>query len=227
MRDARWWPAAAVTLLLGALLATLIGLASAVHAQSKPAAASSSAGSSGPLAKATFAGGCFWCVESDFDKIDGVVSTTSGYIGGKVDNPTYQQVSAGGTGHTEAVEIVYDPSKVSYRRLVDYFWHTIDPTVKDRQFCDHGAQYRTGIFFHGEEQRREAEASKAAAEKSKPFKEPIVTEITAATRFWPAEEYHQDYYNKNPLRYKFYRSSCGREARLQQLWGELAGKEKK
>jgi peptide-methionine (S)-S-oxide reductase len=175
-------------------------------------------------AKATFAGGCFWCVESDFDKIPGVISTTSGYIGGKIDNPTYKQVSAGITGHAEAVEIEFDPQKVSYEQLLQYFWRTIDPTVKDRQFCDHGTQYRSAIFYHDDTQRRAAETSKAALEKSKPFKQPVVTEITTATRFWPAEDYHQDYYKKNPLRYKFYRNGCGRDGRLKELWGELAGK---
>ncbi len=175
-----------------------------------------------PLAKATFAGGCFWCVESDFDKVEGVVSTTSGYIGGKVTNPTYSQVSAGGTGHTEAVEIVYDPRKVSYERLLEVFWVNVDPTVKDRQFCDVGSQYRTGIFVHDEAQRRAAEASKAAVERSKPFKAPIVTPIETATTFYPAEEYHQDYYKKNPIRYTFYRTGCGRDARLRELWGDAA-----
>jgi peptide-methionine (S)-S-oxide reductase len=178
----------------------------------------------GPTAKATFAGGCFWCVESDFDKIDGVISTVSGYIGGKIDNPTYEAVSAGMTGHAEAVEIVFDPKRVSYERLLEHFWHTVDPTVRDRQFCDVGSQYRTAIFYHDEAQKRAAEASKAALEKSKPFPQPIVTEITAAGKFYPAEEYHQDYYKKNPLRYNYYRNGCGRDARLKQLWGELAGK---
>ena len=175
-------------------------------------------------AKATFAGGCFWCVESDFDKIPGVISTTSGYIGGKIDNPTYKQVSAGITGHAEAVEIEFDPQKVNYEQLLQYFWRTIDPTVKDRQFCDHGAQYRSAIFYHDDTQRRAAETSKAALEKTKPFKQPIVTEIAQATRFWPAEEYHQDYYKKNPIRYNFYRTGCGRDSRLKELWGDLAGK---
>jgi peptide-methionine (S)-S-oxide reductase len=188
--------------------------------------AATGADAQGPAvtAKATFAGGCFWCVEADFDKIDGVLSTLSGYIGGKVDKPTYEQVSAGRTGHTEAVEIVYDPKRVSYERLVAYFWHTIDPTVKDRQFCDVGSQYRTGIFYHDEAQRRIAEASKATLEKSKPFPQHIVTEIAAATTFYPAEEYHQDYYKKNPIRYTYYRNGCGRDARLKQLWGDEAGK---
>lgn len=171
---------------------------------------------------AIFAGGCFWCVESDFDKLDGVISTTSGYIGGHVDDPSYKQVSRGGTGHTEAVKIAYDPDKISYRELVDYLWHTIDPTVKDRQFCDHGDQYRTGIFYLNQDQRRAAEASKQAVQQTKPFEAPIVTEITAAGEFYPAEEYHQDYYQKNPVRYKFYRWNCGRDQRLEQLWGDKA-----
>ena len=175
-------------------------------------------------AKATFAGGCFWCVEADFDKVDGVISTTSGYIGGRVANPTYAQVSGGGTGHTEAVEIVYDPRKVSYEKLLEVFWVNVDPTVKDRQFCDVGSQYRTGIFVHDEAQRRAAEASKATLERNKPFKAPIVTPIETAGTFYAAEDYHQDYYKKNPIRYKFYRNGCGRDARLKELWGDAAMK---
>ena len=174
-------------------------------------------------ARATFAGGCFWCVESDFDKVPGVISTTSGYTGGKLANPSYEQVSSKQTGHAEAVEVVYDPNKVSYERLLEYFWHSIDPTVKDRQFCDVGTPYRTAIFAHGAEQLRAASASRAALEKSKPFAEPIQTEVVPASAFYPAEDYHQDYYRKNPLRYKYYRSSCGRDARLTQLWGDKAG----
>ena len=170
-------------------------------------------------AKATFAGGCFWCMEPPFDKLDGVISTTSGYTGGKKLNPTYREVSDGGTGHAEVVQILYDPAKISYEKLLEVFWRNIDPTVKDRQFCDVGTQYRTGIFVHDDEQRRAAEASKAAIEKSKPFKDAIVTPIVAATQFWPAEEYHQDYYVKNPIRYGYYRTGCGRDARLKQLWG--------
>jgi len=173
-------------------------------------------------AVATFAGGCFWCMEAPFDKVDGVLATTSGYIGGTKVNPTYEEVSGGGTGHAEAVQVLYDQKKVSYAKLLDIFWHNIDPTVKDRQFCDVGTQYRTGIFFHSDEQRRLAEESKAALDKSKPFKEPIVTPIVMATAFWPAEEYHQDYYVKNPLRYTYYRTGCGRDARLKQLWGSAA-----
>ena len=176
-----------------------------------------------PLEKATFAGGCFWCMESPFDKLDGVVSVTAGYTGGTKQNPTYEEVSAGGTGHAESVEIVYDPARIGYGKLLDVFWHNIDPTARDRQFCDSGHQYRSAIFFHGENQRRLAEASKQALEKGKPFPGPIATEIVAASQFWPAEEYHQHYYKKNPLRYKFYRQGCGRDRRLKELWGEAAG----
>lgn len=175
------------------------------------------------LEKATFAGGCFWCMEAPFDKLPGVVSVTAGYTGGTVNNPTYEQVSAGGTGHAEAVQIVYDPSRIGYARLLDVFWHNTDPTVVDRQFCDVGSQYRTGIFYHSEEQRLLALKSKEALEKSKPFKGPIVTGITKAGEFYPAEEYHQQYYKKNPIRYQYYRSGCGRDRRLKELWGDAAG----
>lgn len=170
-------------------------------------------------AKATFAGGCFWCVEADFDKVPGVLATVSGYIGGTLANPTYEQVSRKQTGHAEAVEITYDPAKVSYARLLEVYWRSIDPTVKDRQFCDIGSPYRTAIFTHDAAQMQAAKASRDALEKSKPFKEALVTEIVAAGPFYAAEEYHQDYYRKNPVRYKFYRNNCGRDARLQQLWG--------
>jgi peptide-methionine (S)-S-oxide reductase len=173
--------------------------------------------------KATFAGGCFWCMEAPFDKLPGVVSVTSGYTGGKVKNPTYKQVSAGGTGHTEAVQVVYDPTRIGYDKLLDVYWVNTDPTVGDRQFCDVGAQYRPGIFFHTEEQRQLALKSKEKLGKSKPFKEPIVTEITMAGEFYPAEEYHQHYYKKNPIRYRYYRNGCGRDQRLKELWGDAAG----
>jgi len=173
---------------------------------------------------AIFAGGCFWCVESDFDKVPGVVSTISGYTGGKTANPTYEEVSRHTTGHAEAVKIVFDPTKVSYRQLVDHFWRTIDPTTKDRQFCDHGTPYRTAIFAVTAEHLAQAQASKATLEKNKPFKEPVVTDIRMASDFYPAEEYHQDYYKKNPVRYTYYRASCGRDGRLKALWGDLAGK---
>jgi peptide-methionine (S)-S-oxide reductase len=175
-------------------------------------------------AAATFAGGCFWCMEPPFDDLPGVSATISGYTGGRKVNPTYEEVSAGTTGHAEAVQVVYDPKKVSYEKLLEVFWVNIDPTVKDRQFCDSGSQYRTGIFYADEAQRKAAEASKAAIQKSKPFKEAVVTPIEMAGAFYPAEDYHQDYYKKNPVRYKFYRNGCGRDARLKQLWGDKAGK---
>jgi peptide-methionine (S)-S-oxide reductase len=176
------------------------------------------------LEKATFAGGCFWCMEHPFDELPGVVSVTSGYTGGQKKNPTYEEVSAGTTGHAEAVQIIYDPAKVSYEKLLSVFWHNIDPTVRDRQFCDVGNQYRSGIFYHNEEQQRLARQSKSQLEKVKTFREPVVTEIVQATEFYPAEEYHQHYYKKNPIRYKFYRTSCGRDRRLKELWGDEAGK---
>lgn len=168
---------------------------------------------------ATFAGGCFWCVEADFDKVEGVISTTSGYIGGDKKNPTYKQVSAGGTGHTEAVQIVYDPAKVTYAELLKVLWRNIDPTTPNRQFCDAGSQYRAEIFHHNEKQKDLAEQSKREIESTKSFEAPIVTQITMASEFYPAEEYHQDYYLKNPIRYKIYRYGCGRDKRLKQLWG--------
>jgi peptide-methionine (S)-S-oxide reductase len=172
---------------------------------------------------ATFAGGCFWCMESPFDNLPGVVSVTVGYTGGSVKNPTYEQVSAGGTGHAESVQIVYDPRRINYKKLLDVFWHNIDPTTKDRQFCDVGHQYRSAIFYHGDDQRRIAEESKAALDRKKPFQESIVTEIAPAGEFYPAEEYHQHYYKKNPLRYKFYRAGCSRDQRLKELWKNEAG----
>ena len=175
------------------------------------------------LEKATFAGGCFWCMEHPFDKIPGVVSVTSGYTGGRKKNPTYEEVSAGGTGHAESVQVVYDPAKVTYEKLLNVFWHNIDPTAKDRQFCDTGHQYRSAIFYHNEGQYRLALQSKALLEKNKTFKEHVVTEIVEAAEFYPAEDYHQQYYKKNPIRYKFYRTSCGRDRRLKELWGSAAG----
>jgi peptide-methionine (S)-S-oxide reductase len=191
----------------------------ALHVPAQPAAPAPASAPPARTEKATFAGGCFWCVEADFDKVPGVISTTSGYTGGTVPNPTYEQVSAKHTGHAEAVEVEYDPTKVTYEQLLDWYWHHIDPTTKDRQFCDAGTPYRTAIFTHGPAQMAAALASKAALEKSKPFKEPIVTEIVAAGPFYPAESYHQDYYRKNPVRYEFYRSSCGRDQRVKELWG--------
>jgi len=177
-----------------------------------------------PFETATFAGGCFWCMEPPFDKIDGVLSTTSGYTGGHVENPSYKDVSSGGTGHIESIRIVYDPAKVDYEKLLQVFWHNIDPLAVNRQFCDTGKQYRSAIFFHSEEQRLMAEASKKELQSSGRFQKQIFTQILPAEEFWQAEEYHQDYYKKNPLSYKFYRFSCGRDKRLKELWGEDAGK---
>ena len=168
---------------------------------------------------AIFAGGCFWCIEADFEKLSGVIAVESGYIGGKSPDPTYEQVSRGGTGYTEAVRVSYDAAKVGYETLLDYFWRHIDPTVKDRQFCDVGSQYRSGIYYQNAEEGRLARASKAALEKSGRFAR-IHTEIEAAGVFYPAEEYHQDYYKKNPVRYNYYRYGCGRDARVKSLWGE-------
>ena len=173
------------------------------------------------LEKAAFAGGCFWCTEEAFEKVPGVVSAVSGYIGGKVKNPTYQQVSTGRTGHTEVVEVTFDPARVSYEKLLDVFWVNHDPTVDDRQFCDVGSQYRPEIFTYTDEQKRLAEASKAKWEKQKPFRQSLLTPITPKGEFWKAEEYHQDYYKKNALQYRFYVSGCGRYARLDSLWGPL------
>jgi peptide-methionine (S)-S-oxide reductase len=172
-------------------------------------------------AVAVFAGGCFWCTESDFDHVKGVVSTTSGYTGGKVANPDYHQVSAGGTGHAEAVQVIYDPKQVSYEKLLTYYWHSVDPTVKDAQFCDHGSQYRTAIFVGNDEERKLAEASKKTVESE--LKKPIYTQIAQAGAFYPAEEYHQDFYKKNATKYKFYRWNCGRDQRLEQIWGKPKG----
>ena len=174
--------------------------------------------------KATFAGGCFWCMEPPFDELPGVISTTSGYTGGRTKNPTYEQVSSGGTGHTEAVEVVYDPSKITYARLLDVFWKNIDPVTPNRQFCDVGTQYRAGIYYHNEEQKRLADASKKVLENSARFQEPIVTEIAAVSPFYQAEEYHQDYYKKNPIRFKFYKYRCGRDQRLEELWGKSSSR---
>ncbi len=213
--DAIGWRRAAS---LAALLGVLALGHSRLHAQTAPAANAATSA----IAKAVFAGGCFWCVEADFDKVPGVISTISGYIGGSVANPTYQQVSGNLTGHAEAVEIVFDPAKVSYAQLVEHFWRTIDPTEKNGQFCDQGSPYRTAIFAQDADQLKTAQASKAALQKSKPFKAPVLTEITQATAFYRAEEYHQDYYLKNPVRYKYYRSNCGRDAQLKRLWGTLA-----
>lgn len=184
-----------------------------------PASAQTGGGPQPQPATATFAGGCFWCMESPFDKLDGVISVTVGYTGGSKANPTYEQVSAGSSGHAESVQLKYDPGKVGYAKLLEVFWRNIDPVTPNAQFCDHGNQYRSAIFYQDEEQKRLAEASKAELAKSGRFKQPIVTEIVPASTFWPAEDYHQHYYLKNPLRYKFYRTSCGRDRRLEELWG--------
>jgi peptide-methionine (S)-S-oxide reductase len=193
-----------------AVFACLMGISFLVQAQT--------------LQKATFAAGCFWCTEEVFDKVPGVVETVSGYMGGEVKNPTYEQVSAGSTGHTEVVQVTYDPAKVSYEKLLEAFWLNHDPTALDRQFCDGGSQYRPGIFYHNDPQKRLAEASKAAWKKNKPFRQAIVTPVDPAGEFWPAEDYHQDYYKKNPVRYRFYVTGCGRYERLDQLWGKLRKK---
>jgi len=198
-----------MTALLNRLtLLLLLGLALPAH------------GVAGKMAVATFAGGCFWCMEPPFDALDGVISTTSGYTGGNKRDPSYEDVSGGTTGHAEAVQLVYDPNKVSYETLLDVFWHNVDPTRNDRQFCDQGFQYRPAIFYHNEHQRRLADQSKKKIEATKTFPETIVTPVVPATAFYPAEAYHQDYYRKNPLRYKFYRSGCGRDERLRELWGD-------
>jgi peptide-methionine (S)-S-oxide reductase len=195
-------------------LALLVGISAAL-AQTGP-----STTSEGKAAVATFAAGCFWCVEEAFEKVRGVSSVVSGYTGGKTANPTYEQVSSGRTGHTEAVQVTYDPSKVSYEQLVDWFWKNVDPLDARGQFCDKGSQYRSGIFYHGEAQKKVAEASKQALQSSGRFKQPIVTEITLAGPFYAAEDYHQDYYKKNSNRYHFYKYGCGRAQRLEQLWGK-------
>jgi methionine-S-sulfoxide reductase len=208
------------TLALLALAAALsMGALNALRAgeAATPVAAESNA----ELAVATFAAGCFWCVESDFDKVDGVVETISGFTGGHTKNPTYGEVGQGHTGHTEAVQLRYDPKKVSYEKLLDYYWHHVDLVDGEGQFCDRGNQYRPAIFTHSDEQKRLAEESKAALDKSGRFKQPIAVEITPASAFTPAEEYHQDYYKKNPLKYRYYRYSCRRDARIATLWGEM------
>jgi peptide-methionine (S)-S-oxide reductase len=180
----------------------------------------SKAAAEATLGKAYFAGGCFWCMEEAFEKIEGVLSATSGYMGGTAANPSYEDVSSGRTGHAESVEVVYDPAKVSYQKLLDAFWRNVDPITPNAQFCDHGSQYRSAIFFQTDEEKRASDTSKQAIEQSKRFTEPIVTQIVMASRFYSAEEYHQDFYKKNPVRYKFYKYSCGRAQRLEELWGK-------
>lgn len=203
--------------LLALLMATLAACGQP-DARSKSVTADLPPGS--PVGIATFAGGCFWCTEADFDKVPGVISTTSGYIGGTTVNPTYKQVSGGKTGHIEAVQVRFDPLKTDFAKLLAAFWPTIDPLTPNRQFCDDGSQYRSAIFYHDADQQRQAEASKADLAASGQFTQPIVTEILPATEFYPAEEYHQDYYIKNSVRYSYYRSNCGRDARLAEVWGD-------
>ena len=174
------------------------------------------------LETAILAGGCFWCIEADYEKLDGVVEVISGYTGGHVENPTYKQVSAGRTGHIESVKVTYDADKISYAEILNFFWHHIDPTRDDGQFCDRGSQYRPAIFYETANQKEQAIASREKIEQTKPFAEPLKVELIQASTFYPAEEYHQDYYQKNPLRYHFYRYNCGRDARVEQLWGAPA-----
>ena len=193
-------------------------LLSAALAPKPPGAEASGAG----LWRATFAGGCFWCMEAPFDQLPGVVSVTSGYAGGREKSPTYEQVSSGSTGHAESVQVLYDPKKIGYADLLRVFWHNVDPTTPNRQFCDAGTQYRSAIFYYDEEQHRLAEESKKAIEASKRLPGPVVTQIVPASDFFPAEEYHQHFYKKNPVRYHMYRNGCGRDRRLKELWGELA-----
>jgi peptide-methionine (S)-S-oxide reductase len=202
----------------------IVSLGLALGGLSLLGATEQASGSVPPLpegaARATFAGGCFWCMEPPFDKTPGVLSTTSGYAGGTVKNPTYRQVSAGVTGHAEAIQVVYDPKKVSYEELLEVFWRNIDPVDGGGQFCDRGSQYRTAVFYDGEEQKAAAEDSRRRLDESGLLPRKIVTEITALEAFYPAEEYHQDFYEKNPRRYSSYRAGCGRDRRLKQLWGE-------
>ena len=211
-------PTSALRLSLCLALA-LSALSQVAAEEAAPAGPAADVGEPAMLETATFAGGCFWCMEGPFDVLDGVVSTTSGYTGGAVPDPDYEQVSAGGTGHAESVQVTYDPQRVSYEKLLDVFWHNIDPTVINQQFCDHGSQYRTAIFYHNDVQKQAAEASVTALAQNKPFTAPIKTELSKAATFYPAEDYHQDYYKKNPVRYKFYRYNCGRDQRLTELWG--------
>jgi len=207
MTASRW----KLTLLFAALMMTWSGSFNVVPGNTAD---------SGATARAYFAGGCFWCMEEAFEKVDGVIEAVSGYMGGTVKNPSYEEVSSGRTGHAESVEVRYDPAKVTYTQLLEAFWRNVDPVTPNAQFCDHGNQYRAAIFYQGDEQKRLAEESKRAIEQSKRFQQPIVTEIVAASEFYSAEEYHQDFYKKNPIRYKYYKFSCGRAQRLESLWGE-------
>ena len=204
------------------LLAAGLFLGASPNSRAAEAPAGETRAGEDGLEVATFAGGCFWCVESDFDKVPGVVRTVSGYTGGALPNPTYTQVSAGGTGHREAVQIFYDPKQVAYEMLVEIFWRSVDPTDGGGQFCDRGESYETAIFANSLEQKQQAEASKRALQSSRVLDRPVVTPVEVARTFYPAEDYHQDYYRKSPLRYNFYRYRCGRDARVEELWGEDA-----
>jgi peptide-methionine (S)-S-oxide reductase len=200
-----------------ARIAIVVGLATAAFCWASPP----------PRGEAIFAGGCFWCEETAFEGVPGVISVTSGYTGGQTKNPSYEMVSSGSTGHAESVQVLYDPNKISYEKLLEIFWHNVDPTQASGQFCDHGTQYRSAIFYRDDNQKRAAEASKAKVEQDPRFAgKKIVTEIVPASTFYPAEEYHQDFYKKNPVRYHEYRTGCGRDARLKQIWGKDAGGEK-
>jgi peptide-methionine (S)-S-oxide reductase len=223
MRTHRWILGAAVVLALGYvwLRGGFVGVAPSSSTPSPaPETATAAAPAAEGLASAIFASGCFWCTEADFDKVSGVVSTTSGYTGGRQPNPTYEEVSSGRTGHAEAVRVVYDPKVVSYETLLDQYWHNVDPFVTDRQFCDIGSQYRPVIFVHDEAQRAAAEASKATLQRR--FPQPVLVEIMEEGEFYPAEAYHQDYYKRNSAQYRFYRYGCGRDRRLEAIWGDEA-----
>jgi peptide-methionine (S)-S-oxide reductase len=208
------------TLLLAGLLAACEPSAAQAPQPAEVRGSNATASNSGV---AIFAGGCFWCTEADFDKLPGVLETTSGYIGGHIDNPSYEQVSAGSSGHIEAVQVRFDPSQTSYAKLLEAFWPTIDPVTPNAQFCDRGPQYRSAIFYATAEEQAQAEASRDALQASGKLPGPVVTEVLPATRFYPAEDYHQDYYQRNPLRYAYYRNGCGRDKRLEQLWGKKPG----
>jgi len=211
---------------IGTLAVLFLGVRATVSgAGSLPAGEPETTSPPENTARATFAGGCFWCMQGPFDELEGVLETTSGYTGGHVENPSYEQVSAGGTGHTEAVQVTYDPGRVSYDELLEVFWRNIDPTDATGQFCDRGSQYRSGIYWHDDEQQRLAETSRAELSEQARFDAPVATEILEAQAFHTAEDYHQNYYKRNPIRYRFYRSRCGRDRRLREVWGdETSGK---
>ena len=204
-----------------AILKHLSIMAVGLVAFAVPAGLPSGMAQSAPTtAKAYFAGGCFWCMEEAFEKVDGVIAVVSGYMGGTVANPTYEQVSDGRTGHAESIEVTYDPTKITYQKLLDAFWRNVDPITPNAQFCDHGNQYRSVVFYTTDEEKQLAEESKSKIEQSKRLPAPIMTQLVKAPTFYPAEDYHQDYYKKNPLRYKYYKYSCGRAQRLEVLWGK-------